>query len=93
MSSWPGRPFAADPEGGKPRNRRQIDFGEKAQQFATLITALYYDLAQDKLIQISKQNERLDQKLGVVQSRVTRATRIVAVERYCYPSPNNRAHP
>lgn len=43
---------------------------------ATLITALYYDLAQDKLIQIPTQNERRDREL---QELVKKGKRPVAL--------------
>ncbi len=42
---------------------KSISVEKHSIKLATLITALYYDLAQDKLIQIPKQNERRDREL------------------------------
>jgi len=42
---------------------KSISVEKHSIKLATLITALYYDLAQDKLVQIPKQNERRDREL------------------------------
>jgi type II secretory pathway predicted ATPase ExeA len=55
---------------------RSLSVDKHSVQLATLINALFYDLAQDKQVQIPKQGERREREL---QERVKKGKRPVAL--------------